>query len=269
MQSTELYGIVGNPLGHSLSPYLHNWAFSVLQHAGIFNAWPIEATQLQSFISAMRTLRICGCCVTIPYKESIIEFLDQISPRAKSIGAVNTLYWQGDMLCGENTDVDGFKLPLLKRAKPKMALVLGTGGAARAVLMGLKELGVAEIYVSGRSEQKTLSLTHDFDVQAVAWAERENLDAEWVINTTPLGMQGEYQEQSPYNFGPKSQDYLAYDLVYNPLKTRFLHEAGLAGYSTQDGLDMFVGQALSQMQLWMGKCVDAHAAREILLKYQK
>ncbi len=269
MQHTNIYGIIGSPLGHSLSPRLHNWAFKQLDYAGTFTAWPLEKSQLANFIIAMRTLHISGACVTIPHKESIIPFLDEISPRAKSVGAVNTLYWQGDKLCGENTDVHGFKLPLLKYKLPQSALILGAGGAARAVIMGLKELGVTQIRISNRNAEKASNLAQIFCIDTVPWDEREQVQANWIINTTPLGMQGSYEELSPYDFstmGQIAKDTIAYDLVYNPLQTKFLREAKQAGLIAQDGLDMFVGQALRQMQLWTGKCTDLTNTREFLIK---
>ncbi len=269
MLGMKLFGIIGKPLGHSLSPKLHNWAFAELRQHAFFEAWPIDSAHLEDFITAMHTLRIRGLCVTIPHKQAIIPFLDEVSPRAKSIGAVNTLYWQGDKLCGENTDVDGFKLPLMGRKKAKKALVFGAGGAARAVIVGLQELGVDEIYISNRDNEKATKLAHEFAVQNLEWEAWDGLEAEWLINTTPLGMKGAYEGQSPYVFKEGHKDILAYDIVYNPLKTKFLHDAEIAGCSIQDGLDMFVGQALSQMQLWMGKAVEPDSAREFLLKTLK
>ncbi len=269
MQDMKIYGIIGQPLGHSLSPSLHNWAFAKLGYAGIFKAWPIEKSQLADFIVAMRTLNIGGACVTIPYKECIMPFLDEISPRAKSIGAVNTLYWQGHKLCGENTDVDGFMLPLLVRKAPRSALILGAGGAARAVIMGLKELGIKQIFISNRNSVKAEALAQEFDIESVAWSDRLQCHTELIINTTPLGMKGSFEELSPYSFEHLSEQdmkhMLAYDLVYNPLETRFLREAKQAGLNTQDGLDMFVGQALRQMQLWTEHSTDLVKTREFLL----
>ncbi len=273
MQHTEIFGIIGNPLGHSLSPRLHNWAFKQRKYAAIFKAWSLEKSQLADFVVGMRTLKLAGACVTIPYKESIIPLLDEISPRAKSIGAVNTLYWQGDKLCGENTDVDGFKLPLLKRAKPTSALILGAGGAARAVIVGLRELGIAQIRIANRNAEKAEALAQEFDIDTVSWHKREQNCASWIINTTPLGMHGSYAELSPYDFslynGQCQQDKLAYDLVYNPLQTKFLYDAKQAGLVVQDGLDMFVGQAIKQMQIWTNSSTDIDKTREFLLEIRK
>ncbi len=267
MNSIKLYGIIGKPLEHSLSPKLHNWAFPLINHLAMFKAWTLEPAHLEDFISAMHSLRICGLCVTIPFKQSIIPFLDVISPRAKSVGAVNTLYWQGDKLCGENTDIDGCKLPLLQKKPADISLVLGAGGAARAAIMALLELNIKNIYVSARNEKACKELAHHFNIHYQSWDDRERLQAQWILNTTPLGMKGALQEQSPYSFSTANEDFLAYDLVYNPMNTKFLLDAKQCGYSIQNGLDMFVGQALSQMKLWTGKAVCHQEACNFILKY--
>ena len=139
----KLYAIIGHPLGHTMSPALHNSGFSMYNLASVYMAFPTPPEKLSNFMTAFRTLPIHGASVTIPHKETVIEYLDEITPRAKTVGAVNTLFWQEDKLVGDNTDVLGFMAPLIgMESKFKRALVLGAGGAAKAVLAGLKELGV-------------------------------------------------------------------------------------------------------------------------------
>ncbi len=271
---THLYGIIGQPLGHSLSPALHNWAFNKLEHAGLFSAWPVPSEKVQNIVDAVRLLHIQGLCVTIPHKETVVPFLDKVSVRALRMGAVNTLYWQDGLLCGENTDVDGFILPLrsIQDMPAHKVLVLGAGGAARAVLAGLQELGVQNIALSNHSAEKARTMAQIFAVDYVSWQERTAFAATCIINTTPLGMQGVHIDATPFPaefFRPQKQgepQYLAYDLVYNPLETRFLREAKSAGWQVQDGLDMFVGQALQQMRFWTGQAVHFQEARRFLEK---
>ncbi len=273
MQHINIYGIIGQPLGHSLSPSLHNWAFEQCGHQGIFNAWPLKQEQLSDFVTAMRTLRIGGACVTIPYKEKIIPLLDGISKRAQSIGAVNTIFWKDDALWGENTDVDGFKFPLTHGKNSfalQSALVLGAGGAARAVIVGLKELAVEHIYVSNHNIEKASTLAKEFEIKTVPWEDRMSCHAQSIVNTTPLGMHGSNEHLNPYDFtmqkSTSNGHCLAYDLVYNPLQTVFLRQALQMGFKVQDGLDMFVGQALSQMKLWYGSSTEASQTRDFITK---
>ena len=270
----ELYGITGWPLGHSLSPRLHNWGFGLKDLPGVFMAWPVPAGGMAAFVQAVRTLNVRGCCVTIPHKEAVLPLLDRVSARALAVGAVNTLYWEGERLCGDNTDVQGFAEPLRHRAAKgqswRRALVLGAGGAARAVLAALAELRTAgcvgEILLTNRHAERTQELAAHFAVLPLAWEEREAAGADLLINTTPLGMSGEQVQHSPVSaraFGAWARG-LAYDLVYNPLQTTFLREARAAGWDTQDGLDMFVGQGLAQFALWTGTTLPAQGARAVL-----
>ncbi len=266
MQEHKIYGIIGNPLGHSLSPALHTNTFTRLKHAGVFARWPMPQEKVGLFVQSFRLLRLAGACVTIPHKQEIVPHVDYISPLAKSVGAVNTLYWEGQELCGENTDVSGFLWPLQGKKVPHRAMVLGAGGAARAIIVALKTLraqGMGKIFISSHNDSKAQLLCEEFQCVFVPWQERDTIKAPWLINTTPLGMQGtDFFDQSPYSskafIQNATKDSLAYDIVYNPLETRFLRDAAAAGWQTQDGLDMFVGQALAQQHLWMGES-DEHA----------
>lgn len=268
----ELYGIIGNPLGHSQSPRIHNAAFAAAGLPKVYMAWPCPPEKLAAVMDCVRTLPIAGLSVTIPHKEQIIPLLDAITPAAKAVGAVNTVYWQDGALCGDNTDVTGFMAPLQHR-KVTSALVLGAGGACRAVLAGLQQKQTPRIVLTNHNCAKAMLLAHEFSVEVIPWEERHTIPADCVINATPLGMQGSYREQTPYDFaaagtcqqgdtGPR----LAYDLVYNPLHTRFLCEAQAAGWDVQDGLAMFVAQANAQFRIWTGQEFDQAAVRASVLE---
>ncbi|MCC8190026.1 MAG: shikimate dehydrogenase, partial [Planctomycetes bacterium] len=142
----DLYGIIGYPLGHSLSPMIHTTAFEALGLPAVLLPWPMPAADLPAFFAAWRPLRIRGCCVTMPHKLAVMPFLDRISDRARAIGGVNTIYWRGDTLCGENTDILGFMEPLLAENLPLSTpvLVLGAGGTARTVAAALREMGLSD-----------------------------------------------------------------------------------------------------------------------------
>nr|GBO97557.1 shikimate 5-dehydrogenase I alpha [Nitratidesulfovibrio sp. HK-II] len=204
----ELYGIIGHPLGHTMSPLLHNWGFGLLDIPAVYMAWPLEPGRVGDFITAVRTLPIRGASVTIPHKQAVLPLLDGVSDRARAVGAVNTLYWRDGRLLGENTDVTGFLAPLRQRAaagwRCARALVLGNGGAARAVLAGLHELGpdgegvVGAVAVTGRNPEKAAPLAAEFGAAVVDWDARGAWGADLVVNTTPMGMSGERQGDTAY-----------------------------------------------------------------------
>ncbi|MDR2489397.1 MAG: shikimate dehydrogenase [Desulfovibrio sp.] len=249
MPYTALFGIIGHPLAHSMSPALHNWAFSRAGIAGFYMAWPLQPEKLPAFFDAARALPVRGGNITLPHKVTSMALLDGLSPRAQRVGAINTFYWDDACLCGDNTDVAGFLDPLAHR-RILSALVLGAGGASRAVLAGLKELEVPDIGVSNRTAGKAETLAEEFGVHHVPWDDRTSSGADCIINATTQGMAGEGVDNTPLPARAFRGKGLAYDIVYNPLETRFLREAGVAGWDTQDGLAMFVGQARESFRLW-------------------
>lgn len=153
-----LHGIVGYPLGHSMSPLMHNTAFRTLNLPGVYLSWPIEPGRLPAFVDAARLLNIRGCSITIPHKIDIIPLLDKTSENVREMGACNTLYRDGEKICGENTDVIGFTAPLRKRSLPPetRVLVLGAGGVSRAAIAGLPEVAspILPSPTAGKSARK-------------------------------------------------------------------------------------------------------------------
>ena len=263
---TQLFGIIGHPLGHTMSPALHNWGFKRMGVDGEYRAFPTPPEELDTFMKQLRELPIMGLSVTIPHKLAVMEHLDGASARVKAVGACNTLYWEGDRLLGENTDVTGFVAPLRELAVvPGSALVLGAGGAARAAVAGLVELGVADVGVSARDAAKAEALAGDFGAVALPWEDRGFAEAELIVNATPLGMLGERREMSPLpetaRLGPGQ---VAYDLVYNPVDTRFLRQAAAHECLTIDGLSMFIHQAAEQFRLWTGHVFDLEETRTLV-----
>ena len=259
----RIYGIAGYPLGHSLSPLLHNRALQQAGIEGVYTAWPVNTDRLAAFVAAVRTLRIQGASLTIPLKEAVIPLLDGLTERARAVGAVNTLFWEGTQLLGDNTDVEGFMSSLRERSFSG-ALLLGAGGVARAGLAGLVELGIPCV-VSSRKGERAKMLAGEFDGRWVPWEERIRQEADLIINATPLGMNGAYEDQSPLPSFAGRTGFTAYDLVYAPLMTRFLTEARAAGGEILDGLGMFVAQARAQFKLWTDREFSEDWARELLL----
>ncbi|MFQ8736782.1 MAG: shikimate dehydrogenase family protein [Bilophila wadsworthia] len=217
-----LHGIIGYPLGHSMSPLMHNTAFRTLNLPGVYLSWPIEPGRLPAFVDAARLLNIRGCSITIPHKIDIIPLLDKTSENVREMGACNTLYRDGEKICGENTDVIGFTAPLRKRSlSPETrVLVLGAGGVSRAAIAGLRRLGLANITLTNRRKERAEALCNEFGLLCAPWEERGDVPADLIINTTPLGMTGAQEHETPY---PRAfQDNgIAYDLIYTPFQTRF------------------------------------------------
>ncbi|MCH5277904.1 MAG: shikimate dehydrogenase [Desulfovibrionaceae bacterium] len=258
----KLYGVIGDPIDHSLSPLLHTTAFQAAGIAAVLLPWRIAAEHLAGFVAAFRLLSMAGACVTLPHKEAMVPLVDRVSPLARAVGAVNTLYWDGGDLVGHNTDVEGFLQPLASRGGFSTALILGAGGAARAVLAGLLTMpGLRRVLVAARREGQARALTAGVRapegmpgeelpaVEIVPWDSRHDVTADLVINCTPVGLSsGKDASASPLTeFRGRG---LAYDLIYRT--TPFLDKARAAGWETLNGRDMFAAQAAAQFRLWTG-----------------
>ncbi|MFW6243578.1 MAG: shikimate dehydrogenase [Desulfovibrionales bacterium] len=258
----EVYGVIGHPLGHSLSPLLHNWGFQRLGLPKVYMRWPVTPEALPGFVQAVRALPVAGLSVTIPHKERVLPHLDGVSPRARELGAVNTLYWREGRLLGENTDVGGFAAPLRQLgSRVHSGVVLGAGGAARAVVLGLRELGAASIRIAARNPDKAAGLARELGATALDWGEREQAAGDVLVNATPLGMAGKWSQESPYPFPASLAGFgTVYDLVYTPPLTPLLRAARTAGCRTIPGAAMFVHQAAEQFRLWTGQGLPVQEA---------
>lgn len=261
MIPTKLYCVIGQPIAHSLSPLVHNRAFAEVGWPGTYLAFAQTAESLPAFFQAFRTLPIAGCNITLPFKTQSMAHVDRLTDRARAVGAINTVWRDGeDRLVGDNTDVPGFMAPL-KGSSFASALVLGAGGVSRAVLAGLKELGVESVRIANRSPEKARALAEEFGVDFLPWEERCDVDCDLVVNATSLGMRGAHVDETPYpRFGERKG--LAYDIVYTPKETRFLREAAASGWRTQSGIAMFVEQAREAFRLWTGREMPAAGAYE-------
>ncbi|MCT4535760.1 shikimate dehydrogenase [Halodesulfovibrio sp.] len=261
----KLYAIIGHPLGHTMSPALHNSGFNMFSLPAVYMAFPTPPEKLADFMTAFRTLPIHGASVTIPHKETVMQYVDRITPRAAKVGAVNTLFWDNETLVGDNTDVLGFLAPLTQDDSTfRHALILGAGGAAKAVLAGLHELNVQQVTICNRTAERAQHLAEQFAVEYVDWEKRGTVEADLVINTTPMGMSGEHVEKTPYPPEMFRNEGVAYDLVYNPLKTTFLRDAEKAGWKTIDGLHMFAAQGAEQFRLWTEKDIPLEHIRTLI-----
>jgi 3-dehydroquinate dehydratase/shikimate dehydrogenase len=261
-RQTQIFGLMGRPVSHSISPYLHNRAFAALDTNAVYV--PFEVGDVKAFIKRMihpRTREINwsfrGLSVTAPHKTAVMDQLDWIEPAAQEIGAVNTIVVEGDALFGYNTDARGFLRPLettLGDLTQMRFAILGAGGAASAALWSLRQVG-ARATLFARDEAKARALAERFDADWKPLAAASFADFDVVVNPTPLGTARLFEDQAPATSDQLRGARLAYDLVYNPTDTRFLREARAAGCETMGGLAMLVAQAVDQFRLWTGEAV--------------
>lgn len=255
-----LAGVIGHPIAHSRSPALHNYWLKRYGLKGHYIPIDIAPVDLAELVRTLPRLGFVGLNVTIPHKEAILQIADIVTDRAALIGAANTLIFRKDgKIHADNTDGAGFIANLRQNApdwSPSSgpAVVLGAGGAARAVVAALVEVGVPEIRLTNRTRPRAEALKADFGakIQVYEWVQAANLldDAVTVINTTSLGMVGKPElSVSLHRLNPAA---LVNDLVYVPLKTRFLTEAEERGAQVVDGLGMLLHQAVPGFERWFG-----------------
>jgi shikimate dehydrogenase len=265
---TKILGVIGHPIEHSLSPLMHNAALTQLGLDYVYLPFPVAPENLTTAIAGFASIGVVGFSITIPHKQAILPFLSEIYPIAQAIGAVNTVVNKGNKWLGTNTDVEGFIAPLQTTYhqdwSQKKAVILGNGGAARAVVAGCIQLGLAEIHVVGRNLQKLQVFKQSWQnspfadkFQVHEWTELPNLlhQANLLVNTTPIGMYP-HVEQSPLSSQEMSYlpgDAIAYDLIYIPKPTKFLHLAQKQGIVTIDGLEMLVQQGAAALKIWLQK----------------
>ncbi|WP_136796770.1 shikimate dehydrogenase [Desulfosediminicola ganghwensis] len=265
---TRVFGIIGNPVSHSLSPLMHNAAFAELSEDCVYVPFPVE--DLPAAIRGMKGLSICGASVTIPHKENVIQHLDEVDPVAARIGAVNTLRLvqvEGrKVLCGSNTDWIGANRALQEKIdlKGKRIIILGAGGSVRALGFGFKEAG-AEIVLCSRTESRGRALA---DVLGCGWCsltEVTELQGDILVNATSVGM-APNTDASLVPVQALAGYAVVMDIVYSPLTTRLLREAAEAGCITVNGLEMLLYQGVAQFELWTGKTAPVATMRRILLE---
>lgn len=268
-------GVIGHPIEHSLSPVMQNAALREMGLDYAYIAMPVKPKNLAAAVEGLRCLSFRGFNVTIPHKTDIMAYLDEIHPDARGIGAVNTVVNDGGCLTGYNTDAAGFLAGLRDKGVSLggSAVVLGAGGAARAVLWGLRQEGVAEITLGVRNVAKAQEMLQECPcgaaVRAVSWAEgafSEALQrAELIVNTTPLGMYPQVEESPPIPWEWVNPKAVLYDLIYTPDKTRFLAAGERRGHRIINGLLMLVGQGAAALQLWTGREADRQVMARALL----
>ncbi|RJX16122.1 shikimate dehydrogenase [Candidatus Bathyarchaeota archaeon] len=277
---TKIYGVIGDPIGHSLSPTIHNVAFRKLGLNAIYLAFQVKSENLVRAVEGFKALNIQGFNVTIPHKTSIMSLLDKVDPLAEKIGAVNTVKNVDGKLFGYNTDGLG-ALQALKKSKVKLdnkkIVLIGAGGAGKALAFTFANYA-KEMVILNRTEEKAVKLSktisENFSLQVKGLKlTQENLknelkNADLLVNATSLGMYPNVDE-TPVDKNLINQNLVVFDVVYNPLKTRFLKEAEEKGAKIVNGLSMLIYQAVEAFKIWTGLNPPVKTMFKVALKELK
>jgi len=252
------YLVIGNPIGHSLSPKLHNHWIKQNNINAVYSKKQINENDIEGIISEVKNGKIDGINVTVPFKKLAIPFLDQLTPLAKETQSVNTIFKKDDKVFGDNTDVGGFKQSLEYinyNVKNKKVFILGAGGVAPSILKALEKLGAAKVYISNRTKEKAKDLESYYKIplglETLDWGQSPDFDI--IINATSLGLKNndkielDYNKHKPKFFGKKK---LFYDVIYNPGKTDFLLKGEELGNETTNSKMMFICQAQLAFKIW-------------------
>lgn len=267
---TKIILIIGDPVEHSLSPAMHNAGYEALglDDKFVYLGAKVKIEDVGVAVEAMRKMGIHGLTCTIPHKIEVMKFLDEIDETAKKIGAVNTVLNKNGKLIGYNTDWLGAVIPLEKITKltSKKALVLGAGGAARAVVFGLLKKK-AKVTIYNRTNQKAIGLAKEFNCQATKLVNKLEIgDFDVIVNTTSVGMKPhEFETSIPTEFISKKQ--IVFDIVYVPFETKLLKEAKKRGAKIIRGIEMLLHQGTAQFELYTGNKAPEEVMRRVL--YEK
>ena len=243
------YFVVGNPINHSFSPKLHNYWLKQNNINAVYEKIKLEENEIENFISKIKNQEINGCNVTVPFKKTVIPFLDKLSLEAEQTQSVNTISFLNGDLVGHNTDIIGFQKAIDNinyNVKDKKILILGAGGVVPSIIFALNKMEASKITVSNRTRQKADNLKSQYNkIKIVNWGEVTDFDM--IINATSLGLNNETINLNTSNIGNSK---LFYDVIYNPSETNFLKEGKKLGNQTENGKFMFIYQAFEAFKLW-------------------
>jgi len=244
------YLVIGNPIKHSLSPKLHNYWLKENNIDALYDKKELKENDIPEILEQVKRDKINGINVTVPFKKSVISFLDQLSPLAKEVESVNTIFKKDNKVFGDNTDVVGFEKGLKHinySVKNKKVFILGAGGVVPSIILALKRLGAVKITLSNRTKEKAEDLKKIFPyLEIINWG--ENTDFDMIINATSLGLKKE--DKIDLNFNKIGKNKLFYDVIYNPSKTNFLLKGEELGNKIENGKMMFIYQAQMAFKIW-------------------
>ena len=278
---TLLYAVIGDPVKHSLSPVLMNSAFAANQIDAVYVALTVKETAARLAMDMVRTFGLGGVNVTMPLKQAIIPWLDQLSPAAELVGAANCVINREGVLIGHNTDCTGFRLSLANHFSqaPTAAFLLGAGGVARAIASELVHWGCRTFYITNRSRDKAEGLAEILrprgrtDIRVLDWQSSEwstaLADVNLLVNATSIGMGGAGNLAELLPWECLNQTTVIYETVYNPLETSFLRQARQRGFQALPGTELLLWQAVAGFELWTGTTAPRDVMRDSLLSALK
>ncbi|MEO0985075.1 MAG: shikimate dehydrogenase [Cyanobacteria bacterium J06639_14] len=275
---TQVLGIIGHPVEHSLSPPMQNAALQELGMNAVYVPFPVQPDQIEAAIAGLWSLGIQGFNVTIPHKQAVMPHLATVTDIGQAVGAVNTVWRTEQGWAGTNTDVTGFVSPLKERDRDwsrSRVVILGNGGAARAVVAGCTTLGCTDLWVVGRTAAKLQQFVESWQgsplkptIQTCLGANLDTLlpETSLLVNATPLGMHPQV-EASPVTAEQMEllpTEAIAYDLIYTPSPTQFLRLAAQREFATLDGVEMLVQQGAAALQTWTQRTPPVDTMRQVL-----
>lgn len=272
----KIIGLFGQNIGGSLSPEIHNYLANVMGLKYHYFLFDIKPANLDKAVQSIKILNIKGVNVTIPFKKEVMEYLDQVDEKVKKIGAVNTIINEDGVLIGKNTDVDGFDEMVYNKGigfEDKDVVVIGAGGAARAVIYYLTEQKPAEVNIVNRTLRKADAVKEAFnddikDINILELGSENSKDkikeADIIINTTPLGMADRYEDKSPVSEELINQKQTLIDLVYKPRITNFLQIGKNRNATIVSGIEMLIYQAVKSFEIWTNSLVEYHVIKELI-----
>ena len=244
------YLVIGNPIEHSLSPKLHNYWIKENNIDAVYDKKQLSETDIEGIISEVKNGKIEGINITVPFKKSVIPFLDKLTTLAKEAQSVNTIFKKDNKIVGDNTDVGGFEQGLKHinyNVRNKKVFILGAGGVAPSIIIALKRLGAAKIILSNRTKKKAENIKKIYsDLEIINWGETP--DFHMIINATSLGLKND--DEIKLNYDDIGPNKLFYDVIYNPSKTKFLSKAKQFGNQIENGKMMFIYQAQLAFKIW-------------------
>ena len=244
------YLVIGNPINHSLSPELHNYWIKQNGLDALYEKKELSDNELENLILDIKKTSINGVNVTVPFKNTVIPYLDELSDEAKKTQAVNTIYLKDKKVIGHNTDIEGFENAIKKinfDFNNKKIFILGAGGVVPSIIYASMKMGSSEIIVSNRTKDKTEKIQNIFNnIKLIDWGEVPNFDV--IINATSLGSNQE--DKINLDFTNIGKNKLFYDVIYNPSETHFLNAGKKLGNKYENGKLMFIYQAFSAFKLW-------------------
>ena len=250
INKVKKYLVIGNPIEHSLSPKLHNHWFNKNNIDAIYEKKQINEDDIKEIINEMRNDKIDGINVTVPFKKSVIPFIDELSSEAKEAQSVNTIYKENNKVLGHNTDISGFELAIRGKGyniKDKKVFILGAGGVVASIIIALRKMEAAKIILSNRTRKKAEELKKTFsNLELVEWGETPEFNM--IINATSLGLNKD--DEIRLNYADMGPNKLFYDIIYNPQQTKFLSKAKQFGNQTENGKMMFIYQAHQAFTIW-------------------